>query len=205
MAYTVSGTDLTSIANAIRTKGGTSASLEFPNDFVSAIGNISGGGGLTNVVVGTFQYDSTKKGTAQTITLGYSGSGYPIMVAIFPAVGTYNPDTDPYTRLQRYACLYYFMTKEQQTGENATPLYTGYGGKDYGFVNPRIKNSDTSATTYGSTIVINQFVYSPNAANANNGTIVRLNSATQMSVFIADASYGFMDNVEYKYVVVYSS
>lgn len=35
---------LTSIANAIRTKGGTSASLAFPADFVSAINAISGGG-----------------------------------------------------------------------------------------------------------------------------------------------------------------
>ena len=37
--------DLTSVANAIRTKGGTSASLAFPSGFVSAINAISGGGG----------------------------------------------------------------------------------------------------------------------------------------------------------------
>lgn len=43
--YLVSDTDLTSVANAIRTKGGTSAQLEFPTEFVSAIGAISGGGG----------------------------------------------------------------------------------------------------------------------------------------------------------------
>lgn len=35
--------DLTSVANAIRTKGGTSASLAFPADFVSAIAAITGG------------------------------------------------------------------------------------------------------------------------------------------------------------------
>lgn len=46
--YLVSDTDLTSVANAIRTKGGTSAQLEFPTDFVSAIGAIpSGGGGIS--------------------------------------------------------------------------------------------------------------------------------------------------------------
>lgn len=39
--------DLTSVANAIRTKGGTSAQLAFPSDFVSAINAISGGGGYT--------------------------------------------------------------------------------------------------------------------------------------------------------------
>lgn len=42
--YIVDGSDLTSIANAIRTKGGTSESLEFPSGFVSAIGNINRGG-----------------------------------------------------------------------------------------------------------------------------------------------------------------
>lgn len=49
--------DLTSVANAIRTKGGTSASLAFPADFISAIGDISGGGSK-----------QTKSGT-------FSGSG----------------------------------------------------------------------------------------------------------------------------------
>lgn len=40
--------DLTSVANAIRTKGGTSAQLAFPTEFVSAIAAIpSGGGGIT--------------------------------------------------------------------------------------------------------------------------------------------------------------
>lgn len=40
--------DLTSVANAIRTKGGTSASLAFPSGFVSAIGDIpTGGGGIS--------------------------------------------------------------------------------------------------------------------------------------------------------------
>lgn len=45
--------DLTSVANAIRTKGGTSASLAFPAEFVSAIAAIPSGGAtktLTNVL-----------------------------------------------------------------------------------------------------------------------------------------------------------
>ena len=36
--------DLTSVANAIRTKAGTSGQLAFPSGFVSAIGNIPSGG-----------------------------------------------------------------------------------------------------------------------------------------------------------------
>lgn len=42
-------TDLTSIANAIRTKGGTSGLLAFPAEFISAIEAISGGGGVPGI------------------------------------------------------------------------------------------------------------------------------------------------------------
>lgn len=45
MNYITTDTELTSIANAIRTKGGTSAGLAFPSEFISAINAISGGGG----------------------------------------------------------------------------------------------------------------------------------------------------------------
>ena len=38
-------TDLTAVADAIRTKGGTSASLAFPAGFVSAVQAIETGGG----------------------------------------------------------------------------------------------------------------------------------------------------------------
>ena len=42
--YKVTDTELTSIANAIRTKGGTQAQLEFPTGFVSAVQAIPTGG-----------------------------------------------------------------------------------------------------------------------------------------------------------------
>ena len=45
--YLTTDTELTSIADAIRTKGGTSAQLSFPTGFVSAIQNLPSGGGST--------------------------------------------------------------------------------------------------------------------------------------------------------------
>lgn len=46
--YIVKDTELTSVANAIRTAGGTNSLLNFPNGFVSAVNNISGGGGSSD-------------------------------------------------------------------------------------------------------------------------------------------------------------
>ena len=51
-SYKVTDTELTSIANAIRTKGGTHSQLEFPTEFVSAIQAIPKGGGSTNILSG---------------------------------------------------------------------------------------------------------------------------------------------------------
>ena len=43
--YLTNTTELTAVADAIRAKGGTTASLVYPNGFVRAIENISSGGG----------------------------------------------------------------------------------------------------------------------------------------------------------------
>jgi hypothetical protein len=51
--------DLTSVANAIRTKGGTSAYLAFPAGFVSAVQAIPTGGGGAQVAEGTITGSNT--------------------------------------------------------------------------------------------------------------------------------------------------
>ena len=60
--YLTTDTELTSIANAIRTKGGTSSSLTYPTGFVSAIDAIptgGGGGGSVDGDVIFVDYDGT--------------------------------------------------------------------------------------------------------------------------------------------------
>ena len=71
--------DLTSVANAIRTKGGTSASLAFPAGFVQAIGDIpSGGGGLS---VATFS--ATMASSNATISFNAGDYTIPSQYALF--------------------------------------------------------------------------------------------------------------------------
>ncbi len=68
--------DLTSVANAIRTKGGTSASLLFPSEFVSAIQAIPTGGGSTvDYKKGTYTptQDYTATGNREITTISNIG------------------------------------------------------------------------------------------------------------------------------------
>lgn len=77
--YLADSADLTSIANAIRTKGGTSAQLAFPQGFVSAIEAISGGGGDLEYETGTFTLASDYGG-------GSGGYSIPHNLGEIPAV-----------------------------------------------------------------------------------------------------------------------
>ena len=61
--YLVSDTELTSIANAIRTQNGSNSSLIFPNGFVSAINQLgSGGSGSIPSATITFNIVETSDG-----------------------------------------------------------------------------------------------------------------------------------------------
>lgn len=62
--------DLTSVANAIRTKGGTSAQLAFPSGFVSAVQAIPTGSTPT----GTKQISITQNGTVTEDVSGYANA-----------------------------------------------------------------------------------------------------------------------------------
>ena len=70
--------DLTSVANAIRTKGGTSAQLAFPAGFVSAIGDIPTGGGVSyDLFIKEWAADSTVKWTVYApLTKPFQNDGY---------------------------------------------------------------------------------------------------------------------------------
>lgn len=88
-------TDLTSVANAIRTKGGTSASLTFPSDFVSAINAISGGVGSTLIAKsitanGTYNAtdDSADGYSSVTVNVPTGGGGLTF------ESGTYEPSAN---------------------------------------------------------------------------------------------------------------
>ena len=69
--YKVTDTELTSVANAIRTKGGTQAQLEWPAGFVSAVEALPSGGGGANVLPGAVELTPY----ASDLATGYVSSG----------------------------------------------------------------------------------------------------------------------------------
>lgn len=79
--YLVDGADLTSVANAIRTKGGTSAQLAFPDGFVSAVQAIETGGAAPTLVTktitenGTYNAASDNADGYSSVTVNVQGSG----------------------------------------------------------------------------------------------------------------------------------
>lgn len=74
MEYLTNNTDLKKVADAIREKGGTSAALQYPDGFVTAISNIQTGSGgvdvrLNAITPDRYQYDEA----ANSISLNLGG------------------------------------------------------------------------------------------------------------------------------------
>ncbi len=75
--YQAPDTEFTAVANAIRTKGGTSAQLEWPQGFVDAVGAISGGGSTLitkNITAnGTYNASDDSADGYSSVTVNVSG------------------------------------------------------------------------------------------------------------------------------------
>lgn len=93
--YLVDGADLTSIADAIRIKGGASGQLQFPQGFVDAVEAIETGGGLPSgvsaVATGTVTVTSASSGLIFTHGLGVIPRVFVVYVTNtwFPMYNTY--------------------------------------------------------------------------------------------------------------------
>ena len=121
--YIASDTDLTAVADAIRTKGGTSADLTFPSGFVSAIQAIPTGGGSWKAATGSFTptqiyntnvdvkiTDDTTIGFTPTMFIlalkdrtDVSGVQYAMLASVFFTVATSGTSGNQYRASFRYS------------------------------------------------------------------------------------------------------
>lgn len=165
-------------------------------------GTNSGGGGASNFITGTFQY-STTTAAAQTITLNYSGSGYPIAVAIVLDDGVL--DSTYTNTVARYSIAQYFMTK---TYTGTAPTFSTSGDANQGAVATVYKSSTSTAATLTRTSSATANTFSSSNANNSTTTCVRFKSKTQMSIYSGANSgtsrYGFFSGKKYRYWIIYS-
>lgn len=234
MKYKVTDAELTSIANAIRTKGGTSSDLVYPDGFISAISNIPSGGGSTlitksitengtynassdsadgyssvtvnvaasasKMVTGTFTGDSAG---ALAVTVPYSGSGYPIAGIVFPSDGAWEANSG-IPELIRKNCIIMWAFGKIDT--STTPDYSSDTDDNKAEAFYYTKTSDSSASTTGAGRVHQSRIFNSNTnASAYYDSAIRMKSATSMSVYISDSGTGFIKDVEYTYLLIYSS
>lgn len=163
-------------------------------------GEGGGGGGATNFVMGTFTTNSASG--VQSVTIPYTGSGYPIAAIVFVTGGAYNSAVSAwYNSTQRYAIGQWTMHKSNTT---TSPTYTTSGERNYGVTATIYKSSTSSATTYTRNSAMGTNTYSSSDASASNTACCRFKSSTTLSVYVASTSYGLMANIDYTYMIVYS-
>ena len=175
------------------------------SNLAEVVVNVSGGGGASNVVTGTFK--GTTTGTSIDLTLNYTGTGYPVAVVIYPKEGGNNTSGTFYELLQRYVCDKYFAVKSNTSKSPTYPTGSSTADTDNMAVYIVYKSSSSTATSRSTSSNIDVNVYrDADASPSSSGKfIVRLRSNTKMSVSIAANSYGFAANIDYTYHVIYSS
>lgn len=162
--------------------------------------NVSGGGGASNFVKGEFTTQASAG--AQTVTIPYTGNGYPIAAIIVPKGGAYNSAVSPwYSSVQRYAVGVWTMTKSVMT---SAPSYATSGANNQGVTQWIYKNSTSSSTSYSRSSAMNTNVFSSSNASNAGATCVRFKSKTQLSIYVNTSSYGLLPSQDYEYFIIYS-
>lgn len=189
------------IKTAIEGKGVTVPSATLLDGYAALISSIpTGGGGSSRLVTGTFTASSTSG--AQSVTIPYTGSGYPVAAVVCLSDGLSSATNQTwYNLLQRYAVGFWAMFKNLQT---TTPTYGTSGNQNSASVMYTYKSSATTASSHGRSGDVAGNVFSSSNAGASGTNCVKFKSATSMSVYIASTSYGLVAGMDYDYFIIYS-
>lgn len=163
--------------------------------------NVPTGGGAANLITGTFTTPSASG--AHTLTLPYTGSGYPIALFVFVADGEYTSGSDWYNAIKRYAIGQFTIAK---SNTQIAPSYGTSGAANQGVTSWIYKSSTSSATSYSRSSAMNTNSFSSSNATSTAAQVCRFRSATQLSYYVIGSSnYGLMPETEYRYIAFYSS
>lgn len=200
--YKVSGTNLTSIANAIRTKGGTSAPLEFPDGFVAAIANIPTGQQpvlVTKTITenGTYSASSDNADGYSSVTVDLQGVSYESGTFTCPDTGT------SYTFNFSKTYSKYFILIEATAEAKAAIMNTGAtAAKTFGifsiFPKPSVNNAEIDTNTMLLKVVPSTGVMSSGVI----GTFVCTGSSITCPLSSIDYANYLYNGYSYKYHIV---
>ena len=153
------------------------------------------GGGASNFVIGTFTTGSTT-GTTGSISVPYTGSGFPLAAMVYVSSGAYNSaNTAWYNSTHRYAVGQWTYHNAQQSSSCNTGVTTWV-----------FKNSTSSATTYSRSSAMNTTVRTSSAPTGAGATCVRMSvDGKTLKWYVSSTSYGLLAETEYTYFIVYSS
>ena len=162
------------LATNISAKGVTASASDGLTTLAGKISQIQtgsgSGGGATNIAQGTFTTGSSGN-TTGSVSLSYSGTGYPVMAMVVIDGGMYNDtssgNTDWYNSKNRYDVGFYAMSKARMT---SAPSYSTSGADNYGVVEIVYKNSTSTATSYTRTGSTTINVYTSSSTNAQAST-----------------------------------
>ena len=196
------------MATNITAKGVTASASDGLTTLAGKISQIQtgGGGGCVKLVQGSFTTGATRASTG-TVSINYTGTGYPIAVMVYIDGGAYNPDTEWYNTLAQYDADSFTMTKAQMS---STPTFVASGSvpANQGVATVTYKSNASTATTHTRSGSQSAVFFNSSDASTGYNCIRFKNSTKTLSYYIGNKAsnrVGLAPSQTYHYIVVYSS
>lgn len=173
---------------------------------VSKIGDIQQGGtSCPKLVQGTFTTGSTRASTG-TVSINYTGTGYPIAVMVYMKSGTYDPNDSWYNTIAQYDADGFMAIKAQMS---STPTFVSSGSVPANQATATVvyKSNASNATTHTRAGSQSAVMYNSSDATTGYNCIRFKNSTKVMSYYIGNTAsnrVGLAPSKEYAYIIVYS-
>ena len=188
---------------------GVTATFDSSTGLLGLIGEISniqqGGTSCPKLVQGTFTTGSTRASTG-TVTINYTGTGYPIAVMVYMQSGTYDPNDTWYNTIAQYDADGFMAIKAQMS---STPTFVSSGSVPANQATATVvyKSNASNATTHTRSGSQSAVMY--NSSNASTGyNCIRFTDSTKtMTYYIGNSAsnrVGLAPSKTYAYIIVYS-
>ena len=188
---------------------GVTATFDSSTGLLGLIGEISniqqGGTSCPKLVQGTFTTGSTRASTG-TVSISYTGNGYPIAVMVYIDGGAYNPDTTWYNTLAQYDADTFYMTKAQM-GSTPTFVSSSSVPANQAVVSATYKSNASTATTHTRNGSQSAVFFNSSDATTGYNCVRFKNSTKTLSYYIGNSAsnkVGLAPSQTYHYIVIYS-